>query len=184
MTFFRLLTLSVILLIGLFSVRAEENPTATFLAEQQLSLPAQFSFRQQRFISGLPRPLTSSGVLTITADVIEWHTQQPVAQHLTISATGIVDTQQDQTMRGGEVIANILLAVLSGNVQNIEQHFSVAMNGDCAQLTPRDSALNQFIAHMNTCGSPQLERIELHERNGNHSVITLTPSTAEPTQSD
>lgn len=176
--------LSVTLLTGLPSVGAEEDRITALLAEQQLSLPAQFSFQQQRFINGLPRPLTSRGELTIADDVIEWHTQQPVAQHLTISATGIVDAQQDQALRGGEIIANILLAVLSGDVQSINQHFSITVNNNCAQLTPRNSALSQFIAHMNTCGSPQLERIELHERNGNHSVITLTPNTAEPTQSD
>lgn len=183
MIFFRVFLLSIVLLVAAPSGRAEESPTAAYLAAQQLSLPAQFDFQQQRFIRGLPRPLASSGELSITTDLIQWHTQQPVAQQLTISASGIIDVQQGQAIRGGEVVASILLAVLSGNTQTLEQHFAMTMNNDCAQLTPRAAALSQFIARIDTCGSPQLERVELHERNGNYSIITLTPSTADAAQS-
>ncbi|OZB05801.1 MAG: hypothetical protein B7X54_04335 [Idiomarina sp. 34-48-12] len=166
------------------SSQASETSIETFMAAQKVPLPAHYSFIQQRTIQGLPRPLTSSGELLINNDSIHWETKKPIAQSLQITAAGIVDTQSETQIRGGEVIAQLLLAVLAGDLDKINTHFKVTINGECAVLTPQAKPLSQFITHIDTCGSPQLNRIKLYEVNGNNSVIALTPKSPTSVKSD
>ncbi|KFZ30852.1 hypothetical protein IDSA_07160 [Pseudidiomarina salinarum] len=152
---------------------AEKPSLSEFIKEQQLTLPALFRFEQTRTIQGLPRPLISKGTLNISEDNIEWRTTHPVQQLLVVSAEGIVDKHSDTNFRGSEIIARLLMAVLSGDVKKIERNFYYAIRQPCIELKPRNESVARFIQSIESCGSPKLDTIRLKEPAGNSSVIQL-----------
>ncbi|WP_417690415.1 outer membrane lipoprotein carrier protein LolA [Pseudidiomarina sp.] len=176
----RLLILSLCLSTALFGpeTRAEEPKLAPavvdFLQQQQQPLPFVVSFEQQRTIQGLPRPLLSSGRLTIAADEVIWHTQQPLEEKLVINATGIHSNEQSK-LRGSEVIAKLLLAVLQGDASAIGDNFTTKLQGTCLILTPKLQQLQQFVASIESCGVTAIETIRLVEQQGNQSMIIFQP---------
>lgn len=176
---------TAILLFGVLTAlpaHAEEPPLSpevlAFLQQQQQPLPFAVTFEQQRTITGLPRPLLSSGKLTIAADKVVWHTQEPLDQQLVITAEGIQNDDQTK-LRGSEVIGQLLLAVLQGNAQTIAANFAVQLQDTCLVLTPKLSQLQQFVQRIESCGGEQIERIRLIEQQGNQSDITFQPEASE-----
>lgn len=170
--------------IALCAFTSSAHPTddatlADFISAQQLTVPAHFHFKQSRTIRGLPRPLMSQGQLYITADAIEWRTTHPLQQRLTITAKGIVEDGADNSMRGSEIIATLLMAILRGDSEQIERnfHYTIDYDGDkaCLDLTPRNKVISQFVQRIESCGSPKLDTIELLEQGGNRSIIALQP---------
>ena len=148
-----------------------------FLQQQQQPLPFVVEFEQKRTIQGLPRPLLSSGQLTIAADEVIWHTQQPLDQKLVINATGIHSDEQPK-LRGSEVIAELLLAVLQGDANAIARNFATELQEECLVLTPKLQQLQQFVASIESCGVAAIETIRLVEQQGNQSVISFQPKAA------
>lgn len=173
-----LLLSCTIIMLGSHRVGAEDAPSdalKSFLAAQQQPLPLHVNFVQRRSIEGLPRPLVSEGELTITATQVLWHTQQPLQQQLTISAEGITAGGDGTTMRGSEVVAQLLLAVLQGDAEALAQNFSYQQAEHCLALQPKAAQLQQFIREITSCGSAGIEQVTIEETQGNRSVITFTP---------
>lgn len=162
---------------------AEETNLEAFIAAQKLELPAQFTFTQERHLRGLPRALRSSGRIEIFADQVVWVTEEPIEQSLIITHDGIVEHRGAEPMRGSEMIAQLLLAVLQGDIEVIRENFLDATTAtDCITLVPLNAAIREFIDSITSCGSPQLERIELQEQSGNSSSIRLSPITSDTGQ--
>ncbi len=179
------LSCASILLFGVFMAlpaHADEQPLSAevleFLQQQQQPLPFTVSFEQQRSITGLPRPLLSSGKLTIATDEVVWHTQKPFEQQLIITADGIQSDDQTK-LRGSEVVGQLLLAVLQGDAQAIAANFAVQLKDSCLVLTPKLAQLQQFVESIKSCGGEQIERIRLVEQQGNESNITFQPEASE-----
>lgn len=165
-----------------FSANAEtatEHDLAQFLAAQQQALPLQVDFVQKRSIQGLPRPLRSEGSLTITATQVLWHTQQPMEQQLTITAEGITAGAAEQRMRGSEMVAQLLLAVLQGDAEALQQNFNYQVVENCLNLQPKATQLQQFIEQISSCGQAGIEQVTIEETQGNRSVITFSSGKAQ-----
>lgn len=162
------------------TLHAAQDQLADFVAAQKLELPAQFSFIQERQIRGLPRPLVSSGSIEIYANQVIWQTEEPFSQQLIISPDGITEQESETPVRGSAMMAQLLLAVLQGNINVIRDNFLTGpSDANCILLVPRSDRVREFVESISSCGSPKLERIELQEPAGNSSIIKLTPQTPD-----
>ncbi|MGQ4277285.1 outer membrane lipoprotein carrier protein LolA [Pseudidiomarina sp. E22-M8] len=160
-------------------LNAKETKLEAFITAQKLELPAQFTFVQERTLRGLPQPLISSGRIEIFADQVIWHTERPFEQSLIISQDGIVEQLGATPLRGSEMMAQLLLAVLQGDIEVIRENFLDApAEANCITLVPRNTNIREFVDSIASCGLPKLERIELQENADNSSIIRLSPMTA------
>ncbi|WP_286823171.1 LolA family outer membrane lipoprotein-sorting protein, partial [Idiomarina sp. UBA1919] len=109
------LLLATTLLITSAMVVAGEDMTLKALSaleKQSEPLPLSLEFSQKKQLSGLPRPLVSSGQLDISKDEIVWTTEQPQQQQLTINRQGIFEQGNENSVSGSDTIAQLLLAIL------------------------------------------------------------------------
>jgi len=145
---------------------------------EQLSGPAvvRGDFIQEKHLRALPQPLTSHGQFTLSRDHgLLWLLQQPIRQRRGEQGWQAVDPQ------GGSARQNqLFLAVLSGDTQALQRDFQLELSGTATawrlQLTPRGALLKQIFAGIEIQGGETVTRIELHETQGDRTLIRLLDS--------
>lgn len=155
---------------------------------EQLSGPAvvRGDFIQGKHLRALPQPLTSHGKFTLSRDHgLLWLLQQPIRQDYRITAQGIArrgeQGWQAVDPQGGSARQNqLFLAVLSGDTQALQRDFQLELSGAATawrlQLTPRGALLKQIFAGIEIQGGETVTRIELHETQGDRTLIRLLDS--------
>ncbi|MHA6640017.1 outer membrane lipoprotein carrier protein LolA [Stutzerimonas frequens] len=155
---------------------------------EQLSGPAVIrgDFIQEKHLRALPQPLTSQGRFVLARDHgLLWLLQQPIRQDYRITPQGIArrgeQGWQAVDPQGGSARQNqLFLAVLSGDTQALQRDFDLQLKGDPdawrLQLTPRGALLKQIFADIEIQGGETVTRIELHETQGDRTLIRLLDS--------
>jgi hypothetical protein len=155
---------------------------------EQLSGPAvvRGDFIQEKHLRALPQPLTSHGQFTLSRDHgLLWLLQQPIRQDYRITPQGIArrgeQGWQAVDPQGGSARQNqLFLAVLSGDTQALQRDFQLELSGTATawrlQLTPRGALLKQIFAGIEIQGGETVTRIELHETQGDRTLIRLLDS--------
>ncbi len=155
---------------------------------EQLSGPAvvRGDFIQEKHLRALPQPLTSHGQFALSRDHgLLWLLQQPIRQDYRITPQGIArrgeQGWQAVDPQGGSARQNqLFLAVLSGDTQALQRDFQLELSGAATawrlQLTPRGALLKQIFADIEIQGGETVTRIELHETQGDRTLIRLLDS--------
>lgn len=147
------------------------------LSEVQL-LRGQYT--QRKFLSELPRPLTSSGEFLLLRDRgIWWHTQQPVETQLTLTAAGLMqqDQQAGQAGAGVEMAASIFFALFALDLETLDRSFELHLEQAdgrwTLELRPRDASLAGWFQKIALSGRAGLEHLILFEATGDRTEIDL-----------
>lgn len=155
---------------------------------EQLSGPAvvRGDFIQEKHLRALPQPLTSHGQFALSRDHgLLWLLQQPIRQDYRITPQGIARRSENGWQavdpQGGSARQNqLFLAVLSGDTQALQRDFQLELSGEATawrlQLTPRGALLKQIFADIEIHGGETVTQIELHEAQGDRTLIRLLDS--------
>lgn len=167
--------------------------TAQQLLSGELAIPSaalhasqvtrgEFVFR--RYLDGIPQPLLSHGDFTFARNIgIDWHTRQPFDSDFVLTASGI--TQRDEgrvsvhldagTLPSVRVIAGIFLSLLSLDVRSLQDSFALSglQSGSQWQigLRPIAPVIASVFKDAIISGGNQVERLVLHDANGDRSEI-------------
>ena len=152
---------------------------------EQLSQPevVRGHFVQEKNLRDLPLALTSQGQFVLAkAHGLLWYLQKPLQQDFRITANNISQRTENGwlTLPGHSASAQqnrLFLAVLQGNSQALEHDFDLTLNGSAdnwqLSLIPRGLLLKQVFSRIEISGGSLVERIELHEVQGDSTRITL-----------
>lgn len=155
---------------------------------EQLSGPAvvRGDFIQEKHLRALPQPLTSHGQFALSRDHgLLWLLQQPIRQDYRITPEGIARRSENGWQavdpQGGSARQNqLFLAVLSGDTRALQRDFQLELSGAATawrlQLTPRGALLRQIFADIEIHGGETVTQIELHEAQGDRTLIRLLDS--------
>lgn len=160
------------------AVQAEE-----LVSRYAESASGYYQFEQARHIQGLPRPVISRGYLEVGEDTLRWVVQHPVASEIRISEQGIreISGEQDTVIEGSEFAARLLVAVLQQDYEFLNEYFlTEERSPQCMDLLPQRRFLQEQYERIELCGDAQLERLLLHEVDGGHTDIQLTPVDTVP----
>lgn len=149
-------------------------------AQREQSLNGRFTQRKQ--LSGLPVPLIAHGFYEYSsASGLRWVTETPIKSQLKITDNGISGVDKNNSTR---VVGEIFLAVIRGDLSQLQQYFTVQSRGDSTRwtlrLTPADSALGSYLAHIDVSGAALTERVFMLDNNGDSSEITLSAKSDKP----
>lgn len=144
-------------------------------------------FKVQRQIAVLPLPLESEGHFEYSKDNgIYWETLIPIASALHITENGVsVDGVQRHQLGVGQ-FAQALLDIFSGDIEGLEDNFSISAVGHLEQweiiLKPNNSGVTARLVAIRIFGSDNIESIQILEANQDCMTIDLvTESTATET---
>lgn len=144
-------------------------------------------FKVQRQIAVLPLPLESEGHFEYSKDNgIYWETLIPIASALHITENGVsVDGVQRHQLGVGQ-FAQALLDIFSGDIEGLEDNFSISAVGHLKQweiiLKPNNSGVTARLVAIRIFGSDNIESIQILEANQDCMTIDLvTESTATET---
>ena len=143
---------------------------------------------QEKHLRALPQPLTSRGQFVLSRDLgLLWQLQSPLQQAYRIDAQGIAKRTPGgwQQQSGQDVAAQqsrLFLAVLKGNHSGLARDFTLQLSGTSEawqlRLVPNSRLLKQIFSRIQIDGGALVQRIELHETQGDHSVLRLPDSQA------
>lgn len=161
----------------------------------QLAKPAvvRGPFIQEKHLRALPQPLTSQGEFVLSRDAgLLWQLRRPLTQDYRIDAAGIARrTAQGWQLQPGQDVAaqqsRLFLAVLKGDHSGLARDFELQLSGsrEAWQLTliPHSLLLKQIFSSIRIDGGALVERIELHETQGDRTLMRMPQSQAGDTLS-
>lgn len=143
---------------------------------------------QEKHLRALPQPLTSRGQFVLSRDLgLLWQLQSPLKQDYRIDNQGIAKRTSSgwQQQPGQDVAAQqsrLFLAVLKGDHSGLARDFELQLSGTAEawqlRLVPNSLLLKQIFSRIQIDGGALVQRIELHETQGDHSVLRLPESQA------
>ncbi|TBU76215.1 hypothetical protein DNK06_11135 [Pseudomonas daroniae] len=151
-------------------------------------------FIQEKHLRALPQPLASSGDFVLAADAgLLWKLRKPLQQDYRIDATGIARRTVDgwQMQPGRDVAAQqsrLFLDVLKGNHSGLARDFDLQLSGDAKawtlSLSPTSLLLKQVFSRIDISGGELVERIELHETQGDRTLMRMPASVVDDALSE
>lgn len=154
----------------------------------QLGKPAvvRGEFVQEKHLRSLPQPLVSKGHFVLAKQHgLLWLLQTPLKQDYRIDDKGIARRDangwQQLSQRSASAQQNrLFLAVLEGDSSGLQRDFDLALSGESNDwkltLTPRAVLLKQIFDSIEIAGGELVQRIELHEAQGDRTVLRMTSS--------
>ncbi|MFV3371566.1 outer membrane lipoprotein carrier protein LolA [Pseudomonas sp. NY15435] len=154
----------------------------------QLGKPAvvRGEFVQEKHLRSLPQPLVSKGHFVLAKQHgLLWLLQTPLKQDYRIDDKGIARRDasgwQQLPQRSASAQQNrLFLAVLEGDSSGLQRDFDLALSGESNDwkltLTPRAVLLKQIFDSIEIAGGELVQRIELHEAQGDRTVLRMTSS--------
>lgn len=154
----------------------------------QLGKPAvvRGEFVQEKHLRSLPQPLVSKGHFVLAKQHgLLWLLQTPLRQDYRIDERGIARRDangwQQLPQRSASAQQNrLFLAVLEGDSSGLQRDFDLALSGAADDwtltLTPRAVLLKQIFDSIEIAGGELVQRIELHEAQGDRTVLRMTRS--------
>lgn len=144
-------------------------------------------FEQWRNLTGIPRPIRSSGrFIYWRKHGLYWETQKPISQASTFTSDAIIHWQSDTATRQADRssspvqkhISRILLAVFGGDLQALEKLFdsrwSSAAEHWIVDLTPTATTVKQVIQKITLSGGDYINSLSLDASNGDTTQIHFT----------
>jgi len=162
----------------------------------QLGKPAvvRGDFIQEKHLRALPQPLTGTGRFVLArGHGLLWLLQAPLQQDYRITSDAIARRDASGWQRlpqqsAGAQQNRLFLAVLQGDSSGLQRDFELALSGEAdawqLRLTPRTALLRQIFSRIEISGGALVQRIELHETQGDRSVLRLPQSQAGNELSD
>lgn len=145
-------------------------------------------FVQEKHLRALPQPLVSKGQFVLSGEFgLLWFLRSPLQQDYRIDATGIARrSPQGWQLQPGQDVAGqqsrLFLAVLKGDHSGLARDFDLQLQGSSTawqlQLLPRSLLLKQIFSAIQIHGGALVERIELQEVQGDHTVLLMPASQA------
>lgn len=154
----------------------------------QLGKPAvvRGEFVQEKHLRSLPQPLLSQGTFVLAKQHgLLWLLRTPLKQDYRIDERGIARRdangwQQLPQRSAGAQQNRLFLAVLEGDSSGLQRDFDLALAGEADNwrltLTPRAVLLKQIFDSIEITGGALVQRIELHEAQGDRTVLRMTRS--------
>jgi len=189
-----LLRPTLLLLLSLFAGLAHAfdlNQLATQLAKPTV---VRGPFIQEKHLRALPQPLTSQGHFILAKNNgLLWLLETPLKQDYRITNEAIArrDASGWQALplhSAGAQQNRLFLAVLQGDSSGLQRDFELALSGESENwrltLTPRSALLKQIFTRIEISGGALVQRIELHETQGDRTVLRLPQSQAGTGLSD
>lgn len=146
-------------------------------------------FVQEKHLRSLSMPLSSRGQFVLSQRYgLLWKVQQPFAQTYRIDEQGVsLLTDKDWQRQLGQNVAarqsQLFLAVLQGNQSALDADFNLQLQGNAEQwqlqLRPKAVFLQQIFTLIEIHGGALVERIELHETQGDRTVMRMLNSQAD-----
>ena len=183
----------------------DQSVSATQLKHDILARPAaelsatteiSGKFVQRRYLSGLSRPLVSSGEFALARERgILWRTNEPFPSEFLLTAAGMTlrdgatETHVPQAERPALATAlEMLLAIFALDVERLANNFELygLTQGDRWQvgLRPRNGGLAQVFERAVISGERHVERIELTSAGGDRTEIELSDVVTRTTALD
>ncbi|KIQ05678.1 MULTISPECIES: outer membrane lipoprotein carrier protein LolA [Pseudomonas] len=151
-------------------------------------------FIQEKHLRALPQPLTSTGEFVLTADAsLLWKLRKPLQQDYRIDSKGIARRTPDgwQMQPGRDVAAQqsrLFLDVLKGDHTGLARDFDLQLSGDAKAWTltllPTSMLLKQVFSRIDISGGDLVERIELHETQGDRTLMRMPASVVDDSLSE
>lgn len=145
------------------------------------------TFEETRFIAALTSPIVRRGTLRyVRPDFLEMVVQSPAVERmevkgdeLTLDSRGSIKRLRVSEFPAIAAWIDGLRATLAGDQQALGRHFRVSASGRMTawtlELVPFEGDLAQVVSRITIGGvHAQLTRIEVAERNGDHSVMLIT----------
>ncbi len=150
----------------------------------------QATFEQKRVIGLLATAVQSTGKLTLVRpDRLRWELNPPDAVTYWIGPTGLAMRNSEGVTKIGAgaagrfaVVLSDLLIMLGGDMSKLRSRYSLTVSRDQGRMvlsaTPTNKVVKKHIAKLRLVARKQLwsvERVEIHERNGDKSLIDFAP---------
>ncbi|MCL2893827.1 LolA family protein [Brenneria tiliae] len=174
---------------------AAQGVTLDELQQRFSSQPVvRADFTQLRAIKGMAKPLKSSGQLLIAQDKgLWWHQAAPFSLTMVLDDTRMVQVMNDQPPQIVTAENNpqmfqfnhLLRALFQADRRVLEQNFAIGFS-DLGQgrwrlvLTPKTSPLDKLFNAITLNGGEFLDGIELDDRQGDMTRITLSNQRLTP----
>lgn len=146
-------------------------------------------FVQEKHLRSLSMPLSSHGQFVLSKQHgLLWKVQKPFMQTYRIDQQGVsLLTEKGWQNQPGQSVAarqsQLFLAVLQGDQGALEADFNLQLQGTAEQwqlqLLPKSVFLQQIFKVIEIHGGALVERIELHETQGDHTVMRMLNSQAD-----
>lgn len=180
---------SVALANELFSQRvtpeALEQKFAGHLQELGRAEGLRGTFVQKKKLSGIARPLTSSGnFLFVRGRGILWHTTTPFDSEFVLTARAMEITEdggvamrvQTAEQPGLRLVSDIFLAMFALDFSALGRHFDMYAADEKPWrigLAPRDAALRAVAARIVLAGDSVVTGVTLEDANGDSTAIVF-----------
>lgn len=190
-----LLTLHAGLAAAQAAAPAETRALSTAQVRSLLSAPAralegaqmlQGRFAQRRYLNELPAPLPSSGdFLFVRGLGIAWHTRVPFDSEFLLTADGMAQRDGGRLVLrlpadqqpALQVALRLFVALFSLDLDTLAENFNLSGQTTDAGwellLEPRHAAMAEVFARAVVSGRDTVQRVALHDRNGDRSEIDI-----------
>lgn len=187
-------SLSLLLLCCLAAVNARAV-TLDALQQRFAAQPVvRAHFEQQRGISGIPRPLRSSGELLIARQYgLWWQQQQPFLLTLILNDGKMVQITGNQPPEVVTAAGNpqmfrfnhLLRALFQADRAVLEQNFTLEFTDKGQEnwqlaLVPKTSPLDKLFTSITLSGQTYLDHILLLDKQGDSTAITFSRQRTQP----
>jgi hypothetical protein len=181
-------------LLAVAPLQAEPEPAAWDVAQLMQGLSrvesARARFTEQKYMSILKEPLTTSGLLEFHApDKLEKHVLKPFEERYRVADDTLVIEEPAQGSTRRFVLQRYpamwafvegLRATLAGDVASLQRFYSIKLQGTQEHwrldLEPSDKAMQEIVRSIQIQGARnQIDTIEILEKNGDRSVMTIVP---------
>lgn len=145
-------------------------------------------FSQHKYLSEIPRPLSSAGEFLLVRDLgVWWHAQTPLDSVLTLTPYGLMSPSDGSRQQpGSEIAASIFFALFALDIDTLARSFDLFAMQSAARwqlgLRPRDAALAAWFRQATLSGGEQVEQVTLLEAAGDRTKIDLDAA-AQPKSS-
>lgn len=173
-------------------VNAEQLKQMTAPAARELAKTPVLrgSFVQRKFLSGIPRPLKSSGNYVIARDQgIWWHTQLPFDSDFILTQTSMVQLDDGkisarltaEQQPGLRVVGDVFFSIFSLDPATLAGNFELfGQRGErdawIMGLRPKAAAMRNVMSETVITGAIRVDKVEFWDSHGDRTEITLTSS--------
>jgi Outer membrane lipoprotein carrier protein LolA len=140
----------------------------------------QGSFKQEKQLNFLRKPLLSSGSFTYDQNKgVIWKTISPIPSLLLVNDEHLLTAQGEQALP--PAFGRVFKGLLGGELNRLSEGFEIIGKEQKTswqlQLTPKDELLKKVIKSITLSGDSELRQLELHELNSNLTRIQFSEIT-------
>ncbi|HWT54908.1 MAG TPA: outer membrane lipoprotein carrier protein LolA [Rhodocyclaceae bacterium] len=179
-------------------VHAQSDDLLTRIAAQlDKHAVVRAEFAQSKQISGVKRPLQTSGQLIFARQYgVLWQIDKPYKVSYILSEEKIVEITADggrkerlaRDLPGLAQVGRVFRAMLGANTSALREHFDIEAKGEAGNwsltLNPRQAQMAQFIEQIDIGGGAFVVAIRIQERGGDATQIKFRNSNGADTLSE